>query len=363
MKLDKPAFLALVTLISGATAACNAPVDDAGEQTGASSAASCIKPTDTMDYPVEEGCYSANDPQSCMVFADHFYVGVAKASFTIPQGDFNEELFKMLGNVCDGSVAAEKALTTSCNLIAAYQISATDKSMHIRTPGFSFRPATGMPELVTACKDMLRGMKVESRSAVKRCIQKNPSYPVYWCVEGMFNEWNSANKVCTDMNDTARSRMDGCDGSVANECSNIDAMFKAKPASDAKACILETQIILTEDGPGATPAKLREAATSCTASVLSTACKSSDGAAATACAQMVTDLKAADPHLGEKGHINAGGAFTKKCEQAVSGMTPVGVKAMGACIEGAATAVKAGTKQIGSVSVRGCLTEMVGSEG
>lgn len=362
MKLDKPAFLALVTLISGATAACNAPVDDAGEQTGASSAASCIKPTDTMDYPVVEGCYSSNDPQNCMIFADHFYVGVAKASFTRTSGDFNEEVFSMLGDVCTGSAASEKTLSKACGAIADLQLASPDKSMNIRTPGFNWKGSSDKAELVTACMDMLRGMKAESRPIIKRCIQKNPSFPVYSCIEGMFYE-AKAKSVCADMNETAGGRMDGCDRSVENECSNIDAMFKAKAASDAKACILETQIIMTEEGPGVTPSALRQVAASCTQSVLSNACRDNSGGAKAACASMVLDLKAADAHLSDKGHINAGGVFTKTCEQAVSGMTPVGVQAMAACISGAAEKVKAGTKEMSSVSVGACLTAMIGSKG
>ncbi len=368
MKLDRSAFLALVTAISAA--ACAAPADDVDETSGAQSrggapAAACVNPhVDNGVYPAAEACYAIGESWGqCNAWVSHFYAGVARSAIEATGGgaDAYDAGFRALASTCKGSDADEARLTTFCGAIADKQLTARDRSMNIRTPAsFGYTGSSDRSVLLDACKDLVRGVRIESRPLIRRCIDRQPDFPVYACVEGL--GFDDVRAKCEDTNAVASSGMfSGCSTDVEDECRNIDGLFKAKPALDTKSCIVETEIILAEGGAPADARRLQEAARTCAIGTLARSCEAPE--ARTSCDALVVELKDADPQLGTKGHLNAGGAFTKRCIKTFSGLSTSGSNDVFNCIRDGAKAAKAGTKKMTDISLDACVGMLVGAKG
>lgn len=368
MKLDRSAFLALVTALSAA--ACAAPAaDEVDEASGAQSRGgaptACVDPNvDNGVYPAAEACYAIGESWGqCNAWVSHFYAGVARSAIEATGGgaDAYDAGFKALAATCKGSDAAEARLTSFCGAIADKQLTAQDKTMNIRTPAsFGYTGSSDRSVLLDACKDLVRGVRIESRPLIRRCIEKTPDFPVYACVEGL--GFDDVRSKCEDTNAVGLSNVfDRCNADVEDECRNIDSLFKAKPALDTKSCIQETEIILAEGGAPADAKKLQEAARTCAIGTLARSCEAPE--VRTSCDALVVELKDADPQLGTKGHLNAGGAFTKRCIKTFSGLSTNGRNEVFNCIRDGAKAAKAGTKRITDVSLDACIGTLVGAKG
>lgn len=363
MHLDRNAFLALVSTLS--IVACAAPAsDDVEASAGAQTTEACVDAhVDEGVYPAAEACYAIGESWGqCSAWTNHFYAGVARSAIErVGSGtDAYQAGFGALTSTCKGTDADERRLTTFCTAIANKQLTATDKSMNIRTREFGHTGSSERRVLVDACKEIARGVRVESRPLIKRCIDKQPDYPVYACIEGL--GFDDVRAKCEDTNAVASSeRFSGCNAAVEDECANLDTIFKAKPALDTKSCIQETEIILAESGRPVGAAELQEAARTCAIGTLARACEAPG--ARELCGTLVDKLKDADPELNEKGHLNAGGAFTKRCVKTMSGLTVFGSDAVYSCITGGAVAAKAGVRKITDVSLDACVARAVGNKG
>lgn len=364
MKLDRTAFLSLVTVLSAA--ACAAPAEEAGQQSGASSddGAVCIDANvDRGVQPTAEGCYAIGESWGqCTAWVAHFKAGTARAALEKAGGGMEayDAGFDALSSTCKGSADEEKSLRTFCNGVADKQLSSPDKSGNIRGPGFSFVGSSDKATLSKACQDMVRGIKVESRALIKRCIDKSPSYPVYACVEGL--GFDDTKAKCEDTNAVASNAFfDRCNEAVDAECASMTGILKPNPELSTKTCIQETEIILAEGGAGAAPASMQKAVDTCTIGTISRACEASG--ARDACAAPLAALASADPQLTAKGHLNAGGAFTKRCIKTMSALTPKGQQFVEQCIGFGVDAVKRGTKKMEDISLDKCVLEILRAKG
>lgn len=366
MKLDRKAFLSLVTALSAA--ACAAPADDAGEQSGASTgtdiAAACVDSNvDRGVQPTAEGCYAVGESWGqCTAWVAHFKAGIARSALEKTGGGMEayEAGYEALASTCIGSTAEETSLRTFCNGIADAQLASPDRTGNIRGAGFSFQGSSDKATLSRACQDMVRGLKVESRALVKRCITKSPSYPVYSCIEGL--GFDDTKAKCEDTNAVASNAFfDRCNEAVADECASMTGVVKPNPELSIKSCIQETEIILAEGGAGASPAAMQKAVDTCTVGTISRACEASGARAA--CDAPLAALASADPQLTAKGHLNAGGAFTKRCIKTMSALTPKGQQYVGQCIGWDVDAVKQGTKKMEDISLDKCVLSILRAKG
>lgn len=356
MKLDRAAFLAIVSTLSAV--ACAAPVDDVDQASGAQTApaGACVAPqVDRGVYPTAEACFALGESWGqCGAWNRHFYAGVARdAVERAGRGASAYDAgFEALSATCAGSRAEEARLTRFCGEIADKQLASGDAT--IRDAGFRFRTTTNRAELVTACTQIARGIRLESRVLLRRCIERSPNYAVFSCVEGL--GFDEAPARCEDPNAVpSGERFTRCNEAVATECQVMDSILKTKPALDTKSCIQEAESMLAENGAPAPTLGMQQAAVSCLLGTVAQTCQASDAQAA--CAGPLAELRIADPQLTARGHLNAGSVFSKRCLKTMSALSAEGQRRVAACVSEGARAVVAGTKEMATISLDACVVQ------
>ncbi len=355
MKLDRTAFLAFAAALSAA--ACSAPAaEDSTDDALAGDA--CTNPrVDNGVYPAAEACYQVGENWGqCAAWTSHFEAGIArKAVESVASGtDSYQAGFTALRSTCVGTQSEETRLAKFCGEVADLQLASPDKSMNIRTDAFGYRGSTSRLELLDACKSLVRGVRLESRALIKRCIKNEPSYPVYACVEGL--GFDDIRAKCVNPDEAVSDRRDFDCGSLGQDaCETVKSLYQRRMVYDTLSCVEETQIIRSEAGTPLSSAEIKTAIGRCGVGILARSCVKEESRPA--CASMVEALKTADPELGLKGHINAGGSFAKRCTKILSGLSEVGRTAIASCVTAQASRVKDGAMKITDVSIDRCVVE------
>jgi hypothetical protein len=106
---------------------------------------------------------------------------------------------------------------------------------------------------------------------------------------------------------------------------------------------------------------MQQAVQTCALGTMARACEASDARAA--CDMPIFALASADPQLTAKGHLNAGGAFTKRCLKTMSALTPSGQVAVSQCIQRDAEAVMRGAIKMNDISLDKCVMDLVRAKG
>lgn len=344
MKFDRAAFLTLATALSAV--ACSAGSAQDEETADELNRAACVDATkDALEadiaagraYPVLEGCYSAGETWGqCDAWVNHFEVGTARAALELKTNgkDAYDAGYEALRSSCVRDPKSESQIASTCKAIVKMQVD-SGAAIWGHAGGVEARDPEKAAKLTSECVSLLRGIKQESRTVIRACVKKDPTYGVYSCVEGM--GFDTTKAKCVDpATAISGNRTFDCSGLGGASCEAVKALFTPATAEGVLGCVEESIIIRSESGLTTDIAKEHAA---CVSFNLKRSCTKPEAAAT--CEEITTALKAADAELTDKGHINAGGAFTKMCGKMLSGLNEDGRFAVKGClVAGAAKVVK-----------------------